>query len=102
MCSPWKACNVEFKHAMAEREEPSASSSGDECCVSLRHCRANDDCTGKTEQKLMNYFTIKQEAGVTQPESRDKVEDDMSKNTVVLQCGGIPCTFNVMVYKLQE
>ena len=101
MRSPWKACNVEFKHAAVEKEEPSTSSSGDECCVSFRHCRANDDCTGKTEQKLMNYFIIKPAARGTQAESRDKVEDDMSKNTVVLQCGGIPCTFNVMVYKQQ-
>ena len=106
--SPWTACDVEFKHVnqaveIVESSEPqvaTATSSGEECSVSFRHTRTSDSQVDKKRHKPeMNCF-IKPDPDNVQPNATEK--DNKSKNTVVLQCGGIQCTFKVMVYWIPQ
>ena len=88
--SPWEACEVEFKHdteIASDRQEVPATTCGGECCVSLEGCQS--------QRKPKNNYYIKTYGA--QPKGEEK---DENKNTVVLQCGGIQCTFKVMVYRI--
>ena len=106
--SPWTACDVEFKHVnqaveIVGKSEPqvaTATSSGGECSVSFTGSLTSDSQVDKERDKPeMNCF-IKPDPDSAQPNTEEK--DTKSKNTVVLQCGGIQCTFKVMVYWIPQ
>ena len=84
---------------VVERSEPqdaTATSSGGECSVSFRSTLTSDSQVDKKRHRPeMNCF-IKPDPDSVQPNDEEK--DNKSKSTVVLQCGGIQCTFKVMVY----
>lgn len=123
MYSPWGACKVEFKHATVERG-PSASSRGGKCCVRfcanekpINHFTAlpADDTPSvvaptdgappppdgapplPTDGAPLPMDGTPPPTEDTPSESEEK--NDTNKNTIVLNCGGVPCTFKVMVYK---
>ena len=78
LCRPWKACDCKFKYvknAMELEEGASASSSGGQCSIQFKRLKPG-----------MNYCA--------------KPKCVQMKETVELQCGGVQCAFEVMVYQL--
>ena len=77
LCSPWKACDVEFKYVKEGMELEEKVNMEVNAVLHSVYCW----------KPGMNYCV--------------KPESTVHKSTVSLQCGGVQCVFKVMVYELE-